>query len=214
MKEDILNELENIAPRLADLKRTQKQESFEMPKGYFEGLSDKIIAAAQAEDTAAPVLTVQKGGKNPIFRLSRWSVGVAAAVLITGAAFFMTRQNTPDLKLDNFSDAEIQAFIHENLDDFDEELILASVDKDEDFSLFELKEVQDAVATDTLKIPQKPQGTEGGGKTPEKNALPAPPLPQKQPLSLDDIPDEEIEKYLKSTFSDDDDDDSFLNLNN
>lgn len=152
MKEDIYNELESISPFLANLKKqNSSHEELKAPPLYFETLTDKIIQEAQKQEAPA-VANSHAITQQPIpqqtmppfwqtIRLwiealiqPRYAVGFAMAlVLLTTGWWLFNNKNTHTIITDNaeiaqVSHDEIHNYIHDNIDDFDEELFLNSPD--------------------------------------------------------------------------------------
>ena len=56
MKKEIENELREISPFLADLKKGMEEdkEPFRVPKFYFDTLADKVLENAQPQTSIVP----------------------------------------------------------------------------------------------------------------------------------------------------------------
>jgi hypothetical protein len=50
MKEEFDNELRELSPLLADLKKREAGEAFKVPKYYFDNLTDKVLAEAKTTE--------------------------------------------------------------------------------------------------------------------------------------------------------------------
>ncbi len=96
------------------------------PAGYFEGLPAQVMRRVQAEDrpTVLPAVKPRKTVALPLFR---WA---AAAALIVGIGFGMHRAGEPQAgpqavnrALATIPQAELQAYVTQNLDDFDIEML-------------------------------------------------------------------------------------------
>ncbi|MCB0602947.1 MAG: hypothetical protein KDC28_17035 [Saprospiraceae bacterium] len=89
-KSDIIKELEQISPLLADLKKRQADQHPEVPAGYFSGLEQDIlqrVASASGPKHSTRILHLVR---------SRWVQIAAAVILVTGAAWWSLRpSNTP-----------------------------------------------------------------------------------------------------------------------
>jgi hypothetical protein len=57
MKKEIENELNELSPLLADLKKRQDEDPFKTPKFYFDNLTDKILVQANNEGKTSVVTT-------------------------------------------------------------------------------------------------------------------------------------------------------------
>lgn len=148
MKEDLEDELKALSPFLADLKsKGKKEESFKVPPLYFDTLADKIIEKAKEQEQAAHPLSKQAvyTPPKPSFweqvnawidsvMQPRYAMGFATVLMVVGASwwFFNSKNTIPiavaDKALTEVSHDEIHQYIHENIDDFDEELILSNQD--------------------------------------------------------------------------------------
>ncbi|HPQ97958.1 MAG TPA: hypothetical protein P5275_15555 [Saprospiraceae bacterium] len=89
-KSDIINELEQISPLLAGLKKKQTGQDHEVPAGYFLNLEQDIlqrVASARKPNQPTRILHLVR---------SRWVQIAAAVILVTGAAWWSLRpSNTP-----------------------------------------------------------------------------------------------------------------------
>lgn len=152
MKEDIYNELESISPFLANLKKqNSSHEELKTPPLYFETLTDKIIQEAKKQESTVVVdsrTIAHQPTPQPTIppfwqtvRLwiealiqPRYAVGFAMAlVLLTTGWWFFNNKNsntaiTENVEIAQISHDEIHNYIHDNIDDFDEELFFNSPD--------------------------------------------------------------------------------------
>lgn len=119
-KKEIQEELEQIAPTLAKL---QPQQEGDVPYLYFEGLADKIIDKAAVEQSdSVPLLS----------RIWTWlvqpQVGLALCSLMLVASIFLVSNNTSSYPAEVVADlqpSEINTYITQNIEDFDEDTFLA-----------------------------------------------------------------------------------------
>ncbi|MDB2656571.1 hypothetical protein N9Y60_00800 [Crocinitomicaceae bacterium] len=96
---------------------------------YFKDLADKVIADASTSSTGTGQVTDQSKAKIiPLYRRpAAWISAVAAAVLV---AFLMLPESSDPVIIDGGaasvepSRAEVLAYVNENIDDFDEELLV------------------------------------------------------------------------------------------
>jgi hypothetical protein len=66
MKEELENEIRELSPFLADLKKRQGDDPFKTPKFYFDNLADKVLAQA---NSAEKTVSVKKKGTPQYSRL-------------------------------------------------------------------------------------------------------------------------------------------------
>lgn len=130
MKEDINKELNELSPFLSSLK---KEEPFKTPKFYFDTLADRVMEQVKTETQAAPPQLVKQPSLTE--RLSNWLSALwqprtawafATVCVFVVAGLFLIKNQKP-ARTDNVADVsteEIQQYINENIQDFDEDLIL------------------------------------------------------------------------------------------
>lgn len=131
MKKEIEEELKEISPFLANLKKEMPDKApFKTPKYYFDTLADKVIEKADTKTQSIP--PPQYGERPNWFEgLQQWVATwlqpryalafATVTILAVSGWFFMQKQQSSDL---NFATTEeIQQYIQENIDDFDLELI-------------------------------------------------------------------------------------------
>lgn len=126
MKEEIENELRDISPFLADLK---KEQPFKAPKFYFDTLADRVIEKTQP--TAAPQYKAKKSVSSmagewiSTLLQPRWVMAMASvAILAVASWFYLVKQSVQAVQpLTEISNEDINEYINNNLDDFDENLL-------------------------------------------------------------------------------------------
>ena len=131
MKEEIKEELQEIAPFLANLK---KEDPFKTPKFYFERLEDSILEKVQPEKIKMPVaskqvhssLISQFGHWVSTLLQPRWAMALALiTILAAGSWFLKKQQNTETTQtLSEITTEDIHQYVNANIDDFDEELLV------------------------------------------------------------------------------------------
>ncbi len=145
MKEEFENELRAISPFLANLKKEgNKDDVFKVPQNYFDTLANTIVEKAQAQEIKAyplskkAILEAPTVAKPHFLELvrewiesllqPRYALGFATALVIAVAGWwFVNNRNSPlpiEAEMAQLSHEEIHQYITENIDDFDEELIL------------------------------------------------------------------------------------------
>lgn len=160
-----------------------EKRSIDTPdESYFQGLADNVIAKSK-------VPSLQKAKIVPLYkRPITWISGIAAAILVA----FLLLPNEPSTIVDparnaNFSDLsrqEVLAYVNENIEDFDEELLVEFI------ALKQLK-----TETTTVVETEPEESLETLVKTETKDLQ----------ESLKSISDDEILEYLEEEGLDSDD---------
>ena len=138
MKKEFEDELREISPFLADLKKSREgEEPFRTPKFYFDTLADKVIEKAVAKPVIPPHLSPWEysihSARPSLIELAqtwiasiiqpRYAIGFATVALLTVGGWFFIQNNQQNV--DYFaSNEEIHQYITDNIDDFDEALLL------------------------------------------------------------------------------------------
>jgi hypothetical protein len=137
MKEDFEEELKKLSPFLSDLKKQKKDDGFKTPKYYFDTLADKVIENAQPKTEVTPIYVAKPSLAT---RVSEWLAGLMqprlalayATVLflaVGGFYFFKSTQtqNTESCnELSCLPPEEIKTYISDNINEFDEEMLLGN----------------------------------------------------------------------------------------
>ncbi len=116
---DILQELQQIAPQLAKI---EKKQPYQVPANYFEELPQAIQKEISLQNQRPKIwewlyqLIVQ-----PQYRLA---VAVFVAVFIAGFYYFNYNTMNPAPEFNQLALEEMDTYINDNLDDFDESLLL------------------------------------------------------------------------------------------
>lgn len=121
-KDDIRKELDELAPRLSRLK---KENPFQVPDYYFQGLPDKVLERVKAEPQ--PWTARLENGLNRTFSLifqPRYALSFATClvVLAVSIGFLKNRQTavTPAApQLSQISTEAIDSYILTNFDDYE-----------------------------------------------------------------------------------------------
>jgi nitrogen regulatory protein PII-like uncharacterized protein len=134
MKEDFEEELREISPFLANLK---KEAPFKTPKFYFDRLTDSVLEKAQSE--VPKIVPPQYKTEKTVFsRVSdwvsvfiqpRWAMAMATvAVIAVSSFFYIKKQNTlAPQQLSEISTEDIHEYIKDNIDDFEDDMLLETV---------------------------------------------------------------------------------------
>lgn len=128
-KQHIENELSEIAPFLANLKKENTSlESFTVPDDYFSNLSDNIFEKTTLQPEIATKQTVKEISTiwtmvNQYFQwLLRPSIAVIATSVLIVAAVGIYLMNQPaESQMADLTVTEIEEYVEENIDVFDEE---------------------------------------------------------------------------------------------
>ena len=129
MKKEFEDELREISPFLADLKKSKEgEEPFRTPKFYFDTLADKVMEKAVVKPVIPPQLV------RPSFielahtwiasnMQPRYAIGFATVALLAVGVWFFIQKNQQNVN--SFaSNEEIHQYITDNIDDFDDALLL------------------------------------------------------------------------------------------
>ncbi len=133
MKKEFEDELREISPFLADLKKSKEgEEPFRTPKFYFDTLADKVMEKAVAKPVIPPQYSIHSARPSFIELAQKWvasimqpryAIGFATVVLLAVGGWFFIQKNQQNV--DSFaSNEEIHQYIADNIDDFDETLLL------------------------------------------------------------------------------------------
>lgn len=130
MKKEILEELQEIAPDLAKIKRPDLPE---VPSMYFEGFTDRLLRNMEIESVAVKPQTKQNGFFSKLRHLVYFPQLVLASVLLLLAvSFWLLYPNNFNNENKNFSlqsveSAELINYVDVNIDQFDVQSIAENV---------------------------------------------------------------------------------------
>lgn len=130
MKKEFEDELREISPFLADLKKSKEgEEPFRTPKFYFDTLADKVMEKAIVKPVIPPQYSVRPSfiemAQKWVASIMqpRYAIGFATVALLAVGGWFFIQKNQQNV--DSFaSTEEIHQYITDNIDDFDEALLL------------------------------------------------------------------------------------------
>lgn len=139
MKKGSVNkELENLSPELNGLKR--RDDGFRLPDGYFEGLEDAVFSKIDATGSSRPPAfsTVRGGGlRSWLFRPQAMIAAAALFIIVLTAKWFFIPRPAPAIApapvaAQPLSEEEmIEAYVLENIRDFDVNQLAAYAPEDE-----------------------------------------------------------------------------------
>lgn len=198
MKKEFEEEINELSPFLADLKKQQRQEPFKTPRLYFDTLADKVIDKAKTETTVAIAPPQYKAVQTPKNRIINWlstifepkmALSVLTLVLVLGAGWYVIDQQktgtVENVESDVVTREDVHNYINEHIDEFkEEEILLAFADT---------KSSKTAENEAEIKI------VEPVLPTPNVQETPLEPIHPKSGLT-----EEELEEYLKEHLKDDD----------
>ncbi|MCO6477044.1 MAG: hypothetical protein J5I94_10515 [Phaeodactylibacter sp.] len=131
-KDKIKEELDGLSPLLSKMKEEGGQP-FRAPEGYFQGLPDEVLRRARAEEglirenRAAPA----GAGRTAWWQwllAPRHAVSLATALLLIAAGAYLFRPQPagidPAEALAGISEEEAEAYVCENIGEFELELML------------------------------------------------------------------------------------------
>jgi hypothetical protein len=114
MKEELENELRELSPFLADLKKREGNDQFKAPKFYFDNLADKVLAQANsAEKTVSvkhketpqyPTLLARLQGLLSVVFPPKLAMAFASLVLVAVVGWWIF---TPKMAVTNVSVPEM-----------------------------------------------------------------------------------------------------------
>lgn len=131
-KESLDNELKKLSPRLHELKR--ESDGFQLPEGYFGALEESVFRRIDGMSARRqPVLGTKGSSLLARFFRPQAMMAAAAAIALTLAAVWFFRPPAAKDSLaaaPELSEEEIEAYVLENIRDFDAEQ-LASISASE-----------------------------------------------------------------------------------
>lgn len=121
--EDVVAQLNRTIA--ADMQVLNRDMPFSLPDGYFEKLPGTLLQAAKE----TPAVAAQPKQSSTMWLGIRWA---AAAMLVLAIGFGSYRALTPETQsieqqLNNIPDAELMAYVQENIDDFETDNIITHV---------------------------------------------------------------------------------------
>lgn len=125
--EEIQDELKGLSSRLANM---EKQERFTVPVNYFESLTDKVLEQVKTETIVEPVpkqvswLDQFVASIAALFQ-PQFAVAFASVALLIIAGLYLYPKNTTTATTEfALTVDEAKYYLAENIEDFDDELLL------------------------------------------------------------------------------------------
>ncbi len=122
-KHEIRKELEDIAPRLSELKK--EQEGFRVPENYFGQMQQEVLERINAGKELSVVHSNTR--IIPLFRQTRFWLKVAGFALVLAAAtywFLPDEDSRTNAYLAGFTPEEATEYVQNNFDEFDLDVML------------------------------------------------------------------------------------------
>ena len=145
-KNYILDELQEISPLLAKMKQEKPKEGYQTPKFYFEASADKVLQRIKTEDAPKVAAKTENGiwvAIQSLFALRSAAMAMAVLLISFSIFYFSPKVNNNDTALaQNLSKEEITAYIQENIDDFDETMLIenSSMNINEEEKILDLQD--------------------------------------------------------------------------
>jgi hypothetical protein len=124
-RDPIQEELEQLSPALAKLRKQGRRKAPVPPADYYEQLSDRVMGRI-AEEERSPLKVVSKNWGRTRQLSYTWASLAAALLLALGVSLylFLPQDTSTDHTLASLSDAEAQSYIEHNIDEFEIGLML------------------------------------------------------------------------------------------
>jgi len=131
--ESLEEELKSLSPWLQE--QSRKQAGMQVPPGYFEQLELAIFDKIDAENLHRPGLSSRPGGLiRNILRPRMWAAAAAVAAIAVACWWMLHPQSGAVLPVDTYAEAltdeEIEAYLLENITEFDAGQLAAITDVD------------------------------------------------------------------------------------
>lgn len=135
MKKDkhIQKELEELSPLLSQMKKQDVEDGFQVPFNFFEELPDLVLEQTKTKQAAiSPTTSTIKWWDNiktviNVLFQPRYAIGFATIALLVIAMLYLmpnpSIQATAYIDLEEISAEEIDTYISQHLDDFQEEIL-------------------------------------------------------------------------------------------
>ena len=133
MKKNIFEELQEIAP---DLAKIRKPDLPEVPSMYFEGFTDRLLRNMEADSVLVKPKTTQNGFFSKLRHLVYFpQLAIASVLLLVALGFWMLYPNNFNKEDKSFSlksveSTELINYVDANIDQFDVQSISENVNLD------------------------------------------------------------------------------------
>ncbi len=131
-EENIHDELRSISPLLSSLK--EKKDPHRLPDGYFDQLEANVFQRLEAEGLRVPIPETKSGWSVWLSPARIAAAAAAVAVLITAIWWLRPTEESQLTQTDTLEEITpemAEAYIQENILDFDEDLLTANLDNGE-----------------------------------------------------------------------------------
>lgn len=138
MKTEFIKELNDISPFMADMREKLKAKHFKVPDNYFEQLADKVIEQAKEKHTGDKLSYIRTPNSQSYFTKTikflsvnfRPLQAVAATFLLLAGSWWafhtVSTNKAPihSLGLSGVRKDVLNAFVSENIEDYDENILV------------------------------------------------------------------------------------------
>ncbi len=131
--ESLEEELQSLSPWLQE--QSRKKDRMQVPPGYFENLEDAVFDKIDAQNFRRPELTARNGGLlRKFLRPNMWAAAAAISAIAVACWWMMRPQPSAALPVDTYaetlSDEEIEAYVLENISEFDSDQLASITDEE------------------------------------------------------------------------------------
>ena len=131
-REEILNELKDIAPELVKFKKEQSGPGFEVPPRYFDNLKQVLMQEIQTEANQNPVRKTSVWWNNFLQGLQsliqpKPALALATIALLVVAGIWFSNSNNALPQLGGemaLNDDDLEAYVMANIDDFETDVLI------------------------------------------------------------------------------------------
>lgn len=138
-KEELQRELQELSPLLAKWKAENRPEGFDLPPGYFRQLPGEVLQRLSGSEQAgarkwwSPVVQALANLFQPRFAIGAATV---ALLIVTGIMYRHSNASEESDPFAGLSTEEIGRYIDNNLEKFDEQLVIEATTHSPDLSIF------------------------------------------------------------------------------
>ncbi len=117
-----LNILEAVKKSNTILENISKTMPYQIPKAYFEQLPAQVLFKIKTTHS-------EKRNQGAIFRMVQWAASIAVLLMLSFAIKNAPKKATQDtnFSLEDVSAEEIANYVHNNIDEFDTDILLSSM---------------------------------------------------------------------------------------